>query len=79
MLGAMILYFVCFEFSCLLVHLLMESILLPGCISECDSWVLGCRCFAFLETFLQVSLLVHFPQYLDGLGSIQIRLFVLLD
>ena len=27
-------YFVCFEFSHLLVHLLMESILLPCCISE---------------------------------------------
>ena len=48
-LGTMSLYFVCFEFSHLLVHLLMESILLPCCISECESWVLGCRCFAFFE------------------------------
>ena len=52
MLGTMSLYFVCFEFSHLLVHLLMESILLPCCISDGDSWVLGCRCFAFFEAVL---------------------------
>ena len=45
----MSLYFLCFEFPHLLVHLLMESILLPCCISDGDSWMLGCRCFAFLE------------------------------
>ena len=49
MLGTKLLYFVCFEFSHLLVHLLMESILLPCCISEGDSWVLGGRCFAFYK------------------------------
>ena len=49
MLETMSLYFVCFEFSHLLVRLLMESILLPCCISDGDSWVLGCRCFASFE------------------------------
>ena len=49
MLGTMSLYIVCFEFSHLLIHLLMESILVPYCISDGDSWVLGCRCFAFYE------------------------------
>ena len=44
---------VCFEFFLFLVHLLMDQsllILLPCCISEGDSWVLGCRCFTFFET-----------------------------
>ena len=49
MLGTILLYFVCFEFSHLLFHLLMESILLPCCISEGDSWVLGGRCFALYK------------------------------
>ena len=49
LLGTMSLYFVCFDFSYLLVYLLMESILLPCCISDGDSWVLGCRYFAFFE------------------------------
>ena len=42
----------CFGFSHPLVHLLTESISLPCCISEDDSWVLGCRCFAFLKAAL---------------------------
>ena len=66
MIGAIFLYFVCFEFFHLLVHLLIESILLSFCISEGDSYVLGCRCFAFFEG---VSVLAHFLQYLAGLGS----------
>ena len=45
----MLLYFMCPDFSHLLVHLLMEGILLPCCISEDDSWVLGCKYFAFFE------------------------------
>ena len=49
MIGTIFLYFVCFEFSHLLFHLLMESILLPCCVSEGDHWVLGCRCFPFFK------------------------------
>ena len=49
MVGTIFLYFMRFEFSHLLVYLLMESILIPWCISEGDSWVLGCKCFAFFE------------------------------
>ena len=42
LLGTMSLYFVCFEFFHLLVHLLVDSILLPCCCaSGGDSWVLG--------------------------------------
>ena len=42
-----VLYFVCSEFFHLLVNLLIESILLPSCISEGDSWVLGSSYFVF--------------------------------
>ena len=74
------LYFILsFEFSHLLVHLLMEIFcyllvfqrLIVGC------WVVDVLLFSKLS--LQVSLLVHFLQYLDGLGSILIWCFVLLD
>ena len=66
-------YFVCFEFSHLLVIYLWIAfccLLYFNKATEGVSRVLGCRCFAFLELFLQVSLPVHFLQYLDGLFSI---------
>ena len=47
--------FVCFEFSHLLIHLLVESILLPCCILEGDSRVLGCKCFAFSEAVFAID------------------------
>ena len=73
MLGTVSLNIVCFEFSYCLVHLLTESLLLPCCISDGGS----CGCWAvdvllFLKLFLQVSLLVHFLEYFDGLGNILI-------
>ena len=72
MLGTMFLYFVCFEFSHVLFHLLMKSILVPCCISEGDGWVLGCR-FAFFEAvFASESALSFSSIPWWALGSIQI-------
>ena len=68
MLGTIYLYFGSFEFFHLLFHLLMESILLvvfQKVIVGC--WVVGV--LLFMKLFLQVNLLAHFLQYLDGLGS----------
>ena len=68
MLGTIYLYFGCFEFFHLLFHLLMESVLLvvfQKVIVGC--WVVGV--LLFTKLFLQVNLLAHFLQYLDGLGS----------
>ena len=80
MLGTMSLNFVCFEFSHLLVHLLMESILSPCCISDGDSWVLGCRCFAFFEAVFASESASSFSSILWWAGQyILIWCFPLLD
>ena len=73
------LYFICFEFSHLLVHLLKEIfcylLVFQRVIIGC--WVVDVLLFSKLS--LHVSLLGHFLQYLDGLGIILIWCFVLLD
>ena len=56
--------FCVFEFSHLLFHLLMESILLPCCMSQMvivGYWAVVL--LLFLKLFLQVSLLVYFLQF----------------
>ena len=50
----------------------MESALLPCCISDGKSGCCVVDVLLFLKLLLQVSLLVYFIQYLDGLGSILI-------
>ena len=73
MLGTIFLYFVCFEFSHLLFHLLMESIFLPCCISKGDIWVLGCRCFAFFEASESASSFSSIPWWFCTFGLMSVR------
>ena len=68
MLEAIFLTLVCSEFFHIVGHLLMESILLPCCISEGDSWVLVCRFFAFFEAVFACESFSSFSLYLRGLG-----------
>ena len=69
----------CPEFSHLLVHLLMEGILLPCCISEDDSWVLGCKYFAFFEAVFASESACSFSSVPSWTGQYIISCFALLD